>query len=186
MTHSTFSADLAPGPVAESPAARVTLAPPVARFSFRCGASSRATLTRVLGLSLPDRIGARNRAEMREALRLGPDEWVIVTAESDGATLRADCTAAYDAAPHSLVEISDREVTFAIDGPMATELLTLGLPRDVDSISVGEGRRTVFDGQGVVLWRDAAQSFRMDVWRSFAPHVAHLLATGCRELALEL
>ncbi len=183
MTDLTLSPDLTPGPVAESAAARVTLAAPVARFSLRARPAARATLARVLGLPLPDRIGARSRAEAREALRLGPDEWLIHAPEAEAPRLTADCAAAYDAAPHSLVEITDREVTFTLTGPKATELLTLGLPRDPDSIAVGEGRRTIFDGQTVVLWRDEDQAYRMDVWRSFAPHLAHLLATGCRELA---
>ncbi|SIS76073.1 sarcosine oxidase subunit gamma [Roseivivax lentus] len=186
MTELALSPDFAPGLLAESAAARVTLIAPVARFSLRCKPASRATLARVLDLPLPETIGHRAHARSREALRLGPDEWVLTALEGDAAGIAADCAAAYDAAPHSLVELSDREVTFAIDGPGACDLLSLSLPRDLDGIGVGQGRRTVFDGQGVVLWRDEAHSFRMDVWRSFAPHVASLLATGCRELALEM
>ena len=98
-------------------------------------------------------------------------------------SLRAKADAAVH--PHSLVDISAREVTLTIEGPKAAELLTLGCPRDIATIAPGEGRRTLFDGATVVLWRDAADRFRMDIWNSFAPHVAQLLQTGCKELAAE-
>ena len=71
------------------------------------------------------------------------------------------------------------------EGPKAAELLTLGCPRDIATIPPGEGRRTLFDGATVVLWRDAADRFRIDVWNSFASHIGHLLETGCKELAAE-
>ncbi len=97
----------------------------------------------------------------------------------------SSCAEVYATLPHSLVDVSGREVTFLIDGPRATELLTLGMARDPDSIAAGEGRRTNFDGVTVTIWRDAESAYRMDVWHSFAPHVRHLLETGCRELAAE-
>jgi sarcosine oxidase subunit gamma len=50
----------------------------------------------------------------------------------------------------------------------------------------GRAVRTVFDGVQVVLWRDAPDAFRLDVWRSFMPHVRALLETGRRELATGL
>ena len=87
--------------------------------------------------------------------------------------------------PHSLVDVSGREVTLVIDGPRAAELLTIGCARDIEAIPVGQGRRTAFDNVTVILWRDAATVFRLDVWTSFAPHVAGLLDAGCRELAAE-
>jgi sarcosine oxidase subunit gamma len=108
---------------------------------------------------------------------------MIHAPEDDAAAIAATCAGV--TAPHALVEVSDRELSFGIAGPQAAELLTLGCPRDPDSIAVGAGRRTVFDGATVILWRDGPDAFRMDVWRSFAPHVLHLLETGCRELALD-
>lgn len=174
-----------PGPLASSAAATVALLAPVARFSLRAKEAERAALAAALAVDLPQRIGRRASAGQLEALCLGPDEWLILAPEAEAARVTQACAAAYAAAPHSLTEITDREVTLRIEGPKAAELLTLGCPRDIDRLPAGEARRTLLDGATVVLWRDAAQSFRIDLWRSFAPHVVALLETGCAELAAE-
>ncbi|MGS4944036.1 sarcosine oxidase subunit gamma [Meridianimarinicoccus sp. RP-17] len=174
--------DMSIDTIAASRAATVTALSPVARFSLRGRGDAVAALSAALGVELLARVGARAQAGARDVLCLGPDEWMIHAPEGDAAAIINACAGV--AAPHALVEVSDRELSYAITGPQAAELLTLGCPRDPDSIAVGEGRRTVFDGATVILWRDGRDAFRMDVWRSFAPHVTHLLATGCRELAL--
>ena len=102
------------------------------------------------------------------------------------AGVTAACAAVMASHPHSLVETSGREVTLVIEGPRAAELLTIGCARDIEGIRVGEGRRTNCDGVTVVLWRDASDRFRLDVWHSFAPHLRDLLDTGCREFAAEI
>ena len=159
---------------------RVTRDTPAARFSLRARGDV-AALGSALGGTLPDRIGARSTGDGWEALRLGPDEWVIVATAEAGQGL-PDRLSDVDQ-PHALVDISCREVTFVLDGPGAEELLTLGCPRDLRGLPEGEGRRTVFDGASAVLWRDGADRFRLDCWRSFSPHVAALLVTGAREIA---
>ena len=172
-----------PGPLARSSAVTVTLLAPVARFSLRARTGDLPTLSGALGLDLPQKIGDRAAAGAIEALCLGPDEWHILAPEADAGRLAAAAAAVYDAAPHSLTDISDREVTVMVEGPAAAELLTIGCPRDIDRIAPGRGCRTVMDGGTVLLWRDAPERFRLDIWRSFAPHVIALLRTGCVELA---
>ena len=163
---------------------RVTTAVPTGRLSLRAR-GDLTPLNAALGLTLPVKIGQRATAGDLQAICLGPDEWVLQTPETAMGTVQEAAAAVYGDHPHSLVDISGREVTYLIDGPRAAELMTLGCPRDIDMIGVGQGRRTVFDGATVVLWRDGEDSFRMDCWNSFAPHVLHLLETGCRELAAE-
>lgn len=172
---------LTPGVVIETPAARVSVLPASGRLSLRAR-GDLAPLQAALGLTLPAKIGQRATGGI-EALRLGPDEWTLLMPPGDVARITA--ALATVPLPHSLTDISAREVTLLIEGPRAAELLTLGCPRDPESIAPGEGRRTVFDGLTVVLWRDAPDRFRMDVWNSFAAHAAHLLALGCRELAAD-
>ena len=176
---------LTPGILVETRAARVSILPEQGRLSLRARGDLRA-LSAALGLPLPDIIGRRARNAETEVVRLGPDEWTILSSPAQVAKLIAACAAIYEDHPHSLVDISGREVTLLIEGPAAAELLTLGCPRDIETIPVGESRRTVFDGATVVLWRDAIDCFRMDIWNSFAPHLGHLLETGCKELAAEL
>lgn len=173
------------GPLASSPAATVTLLAPVARFSLRAGEAAQAKLSTALGIQLPTQIGQCERKGDTELLCLSPNEWVIIAPETQAETITTACATVYGDAAHSLTEISDREITVRIDGPKAAELMTLGSPRDLDKLPAGEARRTIFDGATVVLWRDEAQAFRLDIWRSFAPHVISLLQTGCVELAAE-
>ncbi len=174
-----------PGTLAESKAARVSILAAQGRLSLRAR-GDLVPLNTALGLTLPDRTGARTAAGEIEAVRLGPDEWTILAPVGAIDGVIAACAGVYAGHPHSLVDISGREVTLAIKGPLAAELLTLGCARDIDTIPVGEARRTIFDGVTVVLWRDAPDGFRMDIWNSFAPHLGHLLETGCKELAAEI
>jgi len=170
--------------VIETSAARVRQSAPRARLSLRAR-GDLAWLNGALGQELPTKIGRRSAKGETETLCLGPDEWLILAPEAKAPELIAACAEVYEKIPHSLVDISAREVTYDIDGPRAPELLTIGMPRDPESIAIGEGRRTLFDGATVVLWRDGETEFRLDVWRSFAPHLQHLLEMGCRELAAE-
>lgn len=172
----------APGVLTASAAATVRLDVPMGRLSLRARGDLGA-VQGALGFALPERIGQRVEGAV-QAIKLGPDEWTLLAA--DVAPIIEACAAVYADHPHSLTDISGREVTLVIDGPRAAELLTLGCPRDIDTIPVGEGRRTLCDGITVVIWRDAVESFRMDVWHSFAPHILHLFEIGCKELAAEI
>lgn len=71
---------------------------------------------------MPDRIGARTAAGEIEAVRLGPDEWTILAPVGAVDVVIAACAGVYAGHPHSLVDISGREVTLAIKGPLAAEL----------------------------------------------------------------
>jgi sarcosine oxidase, subunit gamma len=156
--------------------------PPVARFSLRARATARDSLGAALGLTLPTRIGDRARSGGREVVCLGPDEWLIVGPEADGPSIAEAAAAAYAATPHALANISDREVSVRISGPGTLSLLAMGCPRDLSKLASGRAVRTVFDGATVVLWRDGEEDFRLDAWRSFAPHCRALLETGLSEL----
>lgn len=175
---------LNPGVLAETAAARVEVLGPQGRISLRARGDLSA-LNAALKLELPARIGRRSRNGGMEALCLGPDEWTLMLAHDGVSDALATLAGVYEAHPHSATTISARETTLLIKGPRAAELLTIACPRDIASIGEGEARRTVFDGASVIIWHDAAGRFRMDVWNSFAPFVAHTLATGCRELAAE-
>ena len=175
-----FRAAAGPAPVSVDELA------PGARFSLRTRPAQRVAVSEALGLDLPVRVGRRVAGRGREALCLGPDEWVVTAPKADADALAAALARVRAEAPHALVDISDRELSYAVAGPEAATLVSIGCPRDLDRIPPGEGRRTVFDGVTVVLWRDGPDSFRLDVWRSFAPHVLALLETGRAEIALGL
>lgn len=156
-------------------------AAPVLRLSLRVKPAHRDAVARALSLTLPTRVGQRAAAGEVEALCLGPDEWVIVAPE--GSALQDAARAVYGDAPHSLVDISDREITLRLSGPAVLDLLASCCPRNVAAMAVGSAARTLFDSATVVLWRDGASDFRMDVWRSFTPHVLSLMNQVRRELS---
>jgi sarcosine oxidase subunit gamma len=162
-------------------AAGVTIAElaPTARISLRLADPAAAP-----ALALPAKVGARSAQGARTALCLGPDEWLIEAPESDREALLA--ALAGIEAPHSAVEVSDRELTLALEGPAVLDLLATGCPRDLARMPTGSGTRTVFDTAQVVLTREAEDRFHLTVWRSFAPHVRALLDIAERELATGL
>ncbi|WP_281825357.1 sarcosine oxidase subunit gamma [Jannaschia rubra] len=159
---------------------------PDARFSLRVGEAGRDRAGLALGLFLPTGVSNVVRHGERAVVCLGPDEWLVTAPEGERDAIVEAFATIYDQTPHSLVEISDRELTYRITGPAAFTLMTIGCPRDLSRLTPGRAVRTVFDGATVILWRDAEDAFRLDVWRSFAPHVRDLLETGRAELAAGL
>ncbi len=165
--------------VHSTPAAGVSLTElvPGTRLSLRVRSDGCGAVGAAFGLVLPGRVGGIAAGTVWRALCLGPDEWQIDAAA--GAVLPAMPAGL----AHALVDISDREVTWRLDGPRVTELLAIGIARDVRRIAPGAGCRTAFDSAQAVLVRDGETTFTLSVWRSFAPHVAALLDIGLREFA---
>ncbi len=135
-------------------------------------------------LDLPRAVGSRSAKGGWTALCLGPDEWLLEAPETGRGALLASLAGI--AVPHSAVEVSDREITYCLEGPAVLDLLATGCPRDLARMPVGSGARTVFDTVQVVLTREAEDRFHLTVWRSFAPHVRALLDIAVRELAAGL
>jgi len=164
--------------------ATITELPPATRISVRL--ADREAAAAALGLELPSRIGSRGTAGKRAALCLGPDEWLIEAPAADAAALAATLADLATRTAMSAVEVSDREITLALEGPAVLDLLATGCPLDLAKMSVGNGTRTVFDTVQVVLTREAEDRFHLTVWRSFAGHVRALFDLAARELAAGL
>lgn len=168
--------------LADARAPTVEALAPTARFSLRARSAHVVPLGEALGVALPTRIGGRASAGAREVLCLGPDEWLILAPEAEAKEIAACLASLYDTAPYALAEISDRELSYRVSGPGAIQVIAMGCPRDLRAIAPGQATRTVFDDAAVILWRDGPENFRLDIWRSFAPHVLALLKTGVSEL----
>lgn len=163
---------------------KITERPPATRLSLRL--ADRAAAAAALGLDLPSRIGQRAAAGERSALCLGPDEWLIEAPAADGGALTAALAELAGRTALSAVEVSDREITLALEGPAVLDLLATGCPLDLARMPEGNGTRTVFDTAQVVITREGDDRFHLTVWRSFAPHVRALLDLAARELAAGL
>jgi sarcosine oxidase, subunit gamma len=118
----------------------------------------------------------------RAALWLGPDEWLLIAPPALGAALADELTTALAELPHSLVDVSHRQSAAELRGPLAATLLSAGCPLDLDerAFPVGMCTRTVLAKAEVVLWRTAAEVFRIEVARSFVAYVSEFLAEAER------
>ncbi len=134
----------------------VTSAPPMARFSLR--ARKAADLEKLLGVSVPQKIGTMQSGVMC----LGPDEWLMLaphgTKIADGAGLSLAVT-----------EVSDRNVAILLEGPRAASVLAAGCALDFDHFAIGRATRTIFETVEIIVVREAGERFHVEVWRSFAP-----------------
>lgn len=173
-------------PVKSLHAVSVVVLTSVARFNLRIAPANLSAASQAFGLLLPGRIGQGVAGKDRAAWCLGPDEWLLHAPEAEQAAVVADFARARAKTPHSLTVISDREFTIAISGPRAQELLSVACPLDLSRMPPGTAKRTLFDSAQVVLIRDADDAFRIEVWRSFFPHVSELLDIALREFACGL
>ncbi len=165
------------GPVA------IEVLPPVARFNLRVWPDERGAAAEAFGVALPERVGEGAAAADRSAWCLGPDEWLLHADAARTAEIVAAFAAIRAGSPHSLTVISDREITIGLAGARVEELLSVACPINLARVAPGTAKRTLFDTAQVVLLRDAPDRFRIEVWRSFAPHVHDLLHIANAELA---
>ena len=162
----------------------VALVPPATRFSFRGGDEAADACAAAFGCTLPRDACRAAESEGRAALWLGPDEWLLLAPEAEGEALFPAIAGALGTVPHALVDISHRQVGFAVAGAEAATLLNTGCPLDLDpsAFPVGMCTRTVLAKSDVALWRVAPTQFRLEVNRSFADYVAGYLRVAERGL----
>jgi sarcosine oxidase subunit gamma len=153
------------------------------RLSLRGGPQILAAAGEAFELRLPDEACRASEGDARAALWLGPDEQLLLVQQTDWAGAVDALRRRLAALPHSLVDITARQVALQIGGPHAASLLSAGCPLDLHPIAfpIGMCTRTLFAKAPIVLWRTAADAFHIEVWRSFVPYVQQLL----RELARE-
>jgi sarcosine oxidase, subunit gamma len=159
-----------------------TVLPVAARYVLRGADAVRRAAEAALGCSVPVEACRAGAAAERAALWLGPDEWLLIAAAGEQPALEAALAAALRELPHSLVDVSHRQCALAVSGPSAATLLAAGCPLDLDAHAFPPGMctRTMLAKAEVVLWRTGADTFRLEVWRSFAAYVARFLAEAGR------
>lgn len=156
---------------------------PATRLNLRGDAQVQAAAARVFGAPLPAAACRAVSHGSRAALWLGPDEQLLLAPAGEGAALTASLQAELAAVPHSLVDISHRQVGLEIHGPYAAWLLQAQCPLDLDlsAFPVGMCTRSVFAKTELILWRTAADVFHVEIARSFAAYFTGLLAEIAKE-----
>ncbi|MBK9080960.1 MAG: sarcosine oxidase subunit gamma [Rhizobiales bacterium] len=164
------------------PGFALAIAPPAARFILRGDAEVAEAAGAAFGLAIPRASGAASAREGRAALWLGPDEWLLIAEGEDGASLARALGAALADRPHSLVDVSQRQIGLEASGPLARRALTAGCPLDLrdGAFPDGAATRTMLAKSEIVLWRRAPARYRIEVWRSFADYAASFLEEAAK------
>jgi len=171
-------------PLAVPQSALVRSLSPAARYILRGGPQVMDAAGEVLGLSIGQ---AACRAAVngdRAALWLGPDEQLLLVPEGSAAEVAGLLGSRLRDLPHSLVDVSHRQIALQVSGPRAVTVLSAGCPLDLDcsAFPVGMCTRTMLAKAEIVLWRTADAIFRIEVWRSFAAYASRFLAEAAREI----
>lgn len=162
--------------------------PPASRFVLRGRPGAIEAAAFAFGAALPQQAcRAVAGGEGRAALWLGPDEWLLLAPPGEGPALAAALERAMEGHPHALADVSHRQAGIGISGPDAAAALNAGCPLDLDAAAfpVGMCTRTVLAKAEIVLWRTAPESFRVEVWRSFAAYAWSFLEEASREFRPE-
>ena len=138
-------------------------------------------MSKTLGVKLPTQPKTSVSKGKRTALWLGPDEWLVIDEAGNDPLL--DC--AMEKALHSAVGVSHRNVAFSVSGRDAEAVLSAGCPQNLslETFPVGACSRTILGKVEVVIYRTAADAFRVECWRSFSDYVRDFLEDAARSEA---
>jgi sarcosine oxidase subunit gamma len=166
------------GKLAITPAAYAT------RYSFRGDQEAAALASKAFGVTLPTALLKAETNGTRTAISLGPDEWLLLAEDGAAQSLAKEIAQALGSHFHSLVDISHRNTGFDVSGAEAASVLASGNPLDLhlSTFPVGMATRTIFSKAEIVLWRKSADTFHIELWRSFVPFVWGLLEEAAHEL----
>jgi heterotetrameric sarcosine oxidase gamma subunit len=145
---------------------RLEALPPATRLIIRGDAASLTSI----GLTAPETCRA-TASGSHALLWLGPDEFLLLA--PDGTV---------PSVPGS-IDISHRDTALTVSGHRAAWAINAFCALDLHptKFPIGMCTRTVFGKAEIVLWRIAADTFRLEVARSFAPYVWACLEEARRE-----
>lgn len=140
--------------------------PGCTRWVLRCAPDVAATLP------LPQQMLRAQEDGARAALRLGPDEWLLLAEE--GATP--------DAWP-PVVDVSHGRIALELAGVDAAAALNEGCALDLSEAAfpVGMCTRTLFGKVEILLWRRGPALWRVEVARSFGDYLQAFLAEAIQD-----
>jgi sarcosine oxidase, subunit gamma len=169
------------GPLIRRTALLRTL-PPAMRLVLRAPEPARAAAERAFGTPVPTTACRAGVQAERAALWLGPDEWLLLAPAAAAAAVLSGLESALSGLACSIVDVSHRQIGLEVAGARAELLLAAGCPLDLQpqAFPVGMCTRTVLGKTEVVLWRTAPDTFRLEVWRSFAAYLSAFLAEAAR------
>lgn len=163
--HIAPSLPLRDGDLVEAADFTAALKPPLSRFVLRGPVEAAERAGRAFGTPIPGQPLASTAHGSRLALWLGPDEWLLLADRSEGRQVEQSLEAALSNTPHSLVDVSHRQLALGVSGRLAARVLTSGCPLDLSlwGFPIGMAARTLFHKAEIVLLRQAADAFHVEV-----------------------
>ena len=128
-----------------------------------------------MGFDLPVEPNTVTGGGDRQALWLGPDEWLVVTPPDERGPVADGLDEALAGVHSSVTDISGGQTLINLTGEKAREVLAKGCSLDLHPRAFGEGRcaQTLISGANVILvWAVPEPSFDIIVRRSFADYLA--------------
>ena len=153
------------------------------RLILQCDAQARVAASTTWGVPFAEEPCRAHRVGERATLWLGPEEHLMWQASRDVALPIEELERALSPYPHSLVDVSHRQVALEIFGPHATSILAGACPLDLDlrEFPVHMCTRTVLGKVDAVLWRTGTETFHMEVGTSLLRYAHDLLTEIGRE-----
>ncbi|MEZ5789298.1 MAG: sarcosine oxidase subunit gamma [Nitratireductor sp.] len=148
------------------------------RFNLRAYPEKLASVSKALGIALPQKPKTSASAKGVSALWLGPDEWLVI---ADDAKLQAKLDG-LGSDLCSVVDISHRNTAIILSGSKARLALASGCPQDLrdSAFPVGACSRTILGKAEIVLWHDGENRYRVECWRSFSDYVWKYLVDAAK------
>ncbi len=155
------------------------------RYSLRFKPEDIAAVRKASQLDLPANIGMSSIKGGQLVLRLGPDEWLLISDLSRALALKQTFATLSSKFTCSVVDISHRNLGFIVHGENAENILNTGCPLDLSLhvFPVGKCTRTVYENTEIILLRKAEHEFHVEVWRSFAPYLSRFFETSVTDKA---
>lgn len=166
---------------------RIEERPFVGKLTVRGDASSasfRSTVERVTGLGLPIDPNKTALSDGRSLSWIGPDEWLLHTAEGEELALKSALIEALSGKSAAVVDVSDYYTVISVQGPQARNVLAKGCPLDLHPSKFGPGdcAGSLFIKAVIHLIQyDALPSYTLQVRWSMAEYLWRNLVRAAEE-----
>lgn len=159
------------GTLALSETLHLSVLPPRSVVLFRLGPRSQGSAgeVRIAGRPLPLAVNTWG-GDDPVYCRIGPDAWLLVSAQMDAGQLAAAASAGGRRRSHAVADVSDAWVAFALEGVHAAPLLARGTGLDLSEGVFGHGAcsRLRFAELPALLRRVSQERFELWVERPAA------------------
>lgn len=136
------------------------------------------------GLDIPVQANRFTASGDRACLWLGPDEWLIVGPDGQGADLANELRGVLAGQHAAVTDVSEARTSILVRGPRARDLLQKGVPLDLHprEFQTGHCAQSHIAGANITLRQlDDAPSYEVLVLNSFTEHLWLWMESAARE-----